>query len=110
MSGAVTMKITSSTSMTSMYGTTLISFMSRRVPRFWTSTRAPPLMHLPLEDVGELLHERIEPDRKPVHVAGEAVVRAHRRDRCEETHGGGDQRFGDTGRDGRERRLRRGLE
>ena len=41
-SGAVTMKITSSTSITSMYGTTLISFMSRRVPRFWTSIpRAP---------------------------------------------------------------------
>jgi hypothetical protein len=34
MRGAVTIKITSSTSITSMYGTTLIWFIRRRLPRF----------------------------------------------------------------------------
>src|SRR5574338_172207 len=92
MSGAVTMKITSSTSITSMYGTTLIWFMSRRVLRFSMSTRRSSV-RLPLEDVGEFLHEGLEARGQPVHVTGEAVVGDDGGNRGEQAHGGRNQRF-----------------
>ena len=100
-SGAVTMKITSSTSITSMYGTTLISFIRRRRGTAFDHHRAG----LPLQDVGELLHEALEADREPVDVVRVAVVGDHRRNRREQADGGGDQRLGDAGRHLRERRL-----
>src|SRR5262245_55284425 len=82
-SGAVTMKITSSTSITSTYGTTLIWFMNclrRRIGRaFRRSAR-----RLPLQDVRELLHEALEPHCQAFDVVRVAVVGDHRRDRGEE--------------------------
>src|SRR4051812_13946307 len=79
MSGAVTMNITSSTSITSMYGTTLIWFMSRRVLRRSISMIDSPSFHpsllaLTLKDVGKFFHERIESRRKPVKIARETIV------------------------------------
>src|SRR5690348_11983583 len=126
MSGAVTMKITSSTSITSMYGTTLISCIGPRlrragikfgdgalIPYPWR--RSPGLRELGLrprssldrlamQDVRELLHEALEAVAQPLDVVGVAVVGHHRRDRGEEADRGGDQRLGDAGRDLRERR------
>src|SRR4030095_11904278 len=96
-SGAVTMKITSSTSITSMYGTTLIWFIDLRARRM--------ILALPLQDVRELLDERLVAHRETVGVVCVAVVRADPRDRGEEADRGGDQRFGDPRRDVRERRL-----
>src|SRR6185503_13499712 len=100
-SGAVTMKITSSTSITSTYGTMLISCIGPRL-----RCTAGTLPHgLPVEDVGELLHEAFEARGEALDVVRIAVVRDHRGDRGEQADGGGDQRFGDAGRDLRERRL-----
>src|SRR5512143_3710899 len=96
MKGAVTMKITSSTSITSIIGTTLIWATCLRV-------RAMTLRglgrDLPLQDVGDLLHEAFHAVREAVDVVRVAVVGDHRWDRGEQAHGGGDQRLGDAGRD-----------
>src|SRR5512138_935193 len=96
MKGAVTMKITSSTSITSIIGTTLIWATCLRV-------RAMALRglrcHLPLQDVGELLHEAFHAVRETVDDVGVAVVGDHRGNRGEQAHRGGDQRLGDAGRD-----------
>src|SRR5574343_243380 len=90
--GVATMKMTSRTSMTSMYGTTLISFFRRR----WRMA----LSHLALDDVGELFHERLVAGGQTVDVVREAVVGEHGGDRREQADGGGDQRFGDARGDG----------
>src|SRR5574343_277662 len=90
--GVATMKMTSRTSMTSMYGTTLISFFRRR----WRMA----LSHLALDDVGELFHERLVAGGQTVAVVREAVVGKHGGDRREQANGGGDQRFGDARGDG----------
>jgi hypothetical protein len=95
------MKMMSSTSITSMYGTTLISDLSlRRRPRMLllnamvlSSSRSA---RLALQDVREFLDEAFEADREAVDVVGEAVVRHHCRDRGEQADRGGDQRFGDA--------------
>src|SRR6185312_17285777 len=104
--GAVTMKITSSTSMTSMYGTTLMSLFIRRL-------RLRPLgvrmsVHLPLENVQEFFHEALEADGQAVDLAGVAVVGQHGRDGGEQADGGCYQRLGDAGSDGRQRGLLHG--
>src|SRR5690349_4095035 len=99
MSGAVIMKMTSSTSITSMYGTTLIWLIDLRGRIM--ACRSP----LPLQDVGELLDERLEAGREAVHVVGVAVVRDDRGDRGEEPDRRGDQRFRDARRDLSERGL-----
>src|SRR5258708_8874840 len=72
------MKITSSTSITSTYGTMLISFMRRRAriasgPRRFVRAREPRL-GLPLQDVGELLHEALEAHGEAVDPVGEAAA------------------------------------
>ena len=120
-SGAVTMKMISSTSMTSMNGTMLISLIvRRREPRWRTAGIGASLAHaagrrrrrrrhragVALQDVRELLDEGLELDGDAVDVAREAVVGDHRRDRGEQADRGGDQRLGDAGRDGGERHLR----
>src|SRR3989442_15510517 len=64
-SGAVTMKITSSTSITSMYGTTLIWLIGLRYLR---------MLGLPLQDVRELLDERLVAHRQAVDVRRITVV------------------------------------
>ena len=66
---------------------------------------SPYLSGLPVQDVGELLHEALEAVGEAVDVVREAVVGDHRRDRGEQADRGGDQRLGDAGRDLRERRL-----
>src|SRR5678809_518401 len=100
-SGAVTMKITSSTSITSTYGTMLISCMGPRL-----RSAGIPLPHrLPVKDVGELFHEALEAVAEPVDVVRIAVVGDHRRNGGEQADGRGDQRLGDARRHLRQRRL-----
>src|ERR1700751_6068731 len=74
-SGAVTMKINSSTSITSIYGTTLMSDIARRVrpPRMLERREEEPaivnsLMGLTLQDVRELHDEGLEADREAIDV------------------------------------------
>src|SRR5690348_6151199 len=98
-SGAVIMKITSSTSITSMYGTTLIWLIGLRARRMARRSS------LSLKNVRELLDERLEPHCQPVYVVREAVVRDHRRYGGEEADGRRDQRLRDTGSNVRKRRL-----
>src|SRR6185295_1062374 len=100
-SGAVTMKITSSTSITSTYGTMLSSCMGPRL-----RSAGIPLPHrLPVKDVGELFHEALEAVAEPVDIVRVAVVGDHRRNGGEQADGGGDQRLGDARRHLRQRRL-----
>src|SRR5260221_6043381 len=83
--GAVTMKITSSTSMTSTYGTMLISLIVPRRRR----TAGIALPHgLAVEDVRKLFHEALETVGEPVDVVRVAVVGHHRRNRAEQADGG----------------------
>src|SRR5258707_7516910 len=75
-SGAVTMKITSNTSITSMYGTTLMSDIARRErpPRMLDRIGVPAIaqfplsVSLPLQDVREFFDEGLEADRQAVDV------------------------------------------
>src|SRR5580698_2993374 len=93
-SGAVTMKITSSTSITSIYGTTLMSAIARRVrlPRMLDDEEPAmvcSLVRLALQDVRELFDEGLEADREAVDIVSVAVVCNHRRNRGEQTDRGG---------------------
>ena len=54
---------------------------------------------LPLQDVRELLDERLVAHREAVDVVRVAVVADHRGNRGEEADRGGDQRLGDARRD-----------
>src|SRR3989344_2360780 len=130
--GALTMKMISSTSITSMKGTMLISLRVRRrrpPPRALSSaiSQAPSahrvgtgqtarhrgLGHgcggqrgrVTRQDVGELFHEGLHLDGDAVDVAGEAVVGQHRRDGGEQADGRGDQGLGDAGGHGGQRHL-----
>src|SRR5215472_1032304 len=111
-SGAVTMKMTSSTIITSTYGTMLIWFIRRRArialgPAGLVVGRGgEPRLRLALEDIGELLHEALEAHREPVDVVREAVVGHHRGYRREEADRRGDQRLRDPRGDRGESRLR----
>src|SRR5690554_6238355 len=105
--GAVTMKITSNTSMTSMYGTTLISFLSRLVLR---PRKVPMSVHLALQDIQKLVDEAVEAQRQAVDLVRIAVVGDNRRNGGEQADGGGNERLGDPGRHCRQRRLLHGRE
>src|SRR6478735_4038519 len=88
-SGAVTMKMTSSTSITSIYGTTLMSDIARReLPRMLERVGPPAiadsLVRLTLQDVRELFDEGLEADRQTVDIVRVAVVCDHRRNRGKE--------------------------
>src|SRR3984885_3210872 len=103
-SGAVTMKMTSSTSITSMYGTTLMSDMARRgLPRMLERIGPPAILNslvsLTLQDVRELFDKRFEADREAVDIVCVAVVGDHGRDGGKETDCGCDERFGNARRD-----------
>src|SRR2546427_12842623 len=100
-SGGVTMKITSSTSITPTYGTMLMSCIG---PRLRCRAGMALLHRLAMEDVGELLHEALEAVAQALDVVRVAVVRHHRRDGGEQADRRGDQRLGDAGRHLRERR------
>src|SRR5438128_5305940 len=99
-SGALTMKMISSTSMTSMNGTMLISLIERRPrPRETTpgmarssaraAGRALGRGGVALQDVGELVAEALEADGDAVDVAREAVVGDDRGDGREQADRGG---------------------
>src|SRR6201996_2045446 len=109
-SGAVTMKSTSSTSITSIYGTTLMSAIARRerLPRM-LEEREPAivdsLLCLALQDVREFFDESLEADCQTVDIVRVAVVGNHGRNRGEQADRGGGQRFGDARRDVGERGL-----
>src|SRR5208282_3553779 len=82
-SGAVIMKMTRSTSMTSIYGTTLISDMLRRSrpPRIDVLAKGPAISaRLTQQDVGKLLDEALEADRESVSLVDIAVVSDDSRD------------------------------
>src|SRR5687768_4058354 len=120
--GAVTMKMISSTSITSTSGTTLISesevatYPPRpRRPRpdppescFCTegiiSRRSTGLREVALGDVQELEREVVHLGGEVLHPVREVVVEIHRRDRREEPRRRRNQRFGDTGGDDRKAR------
>src|SRR4051812_46445031 len=106
-SGAVTMKMISSTSMTSMNGTMLISLIVRRPRPRWAIVgmsvpRGGVRAQVALQDVRELLDEGLEAVGDTVDVACEAVVRDHGGDRGEQADGRGDERLRDAGRNSRE--------
>src|SRR5690606_4271640 len=101
-SGAVTMKMISSTSITSMYGTTLISDFSLRRLRWMMlpDIGRPRLLDraLALQDGAELLGEALVAHGQAFDARGEAVVGPHCRNRHEQADGGGEQRLGDARR------------
>src|SRR5688572_2816084 len=123
-SGAVTMKMISSTSITSMYGTTLMSALSRRLRMrrpvavwamailSWCLIQRPKWtmgsivqVRLALQDRSELLAKRVVTRGDAVDLGSEAVVGPYRRDRGEQAHRSRDQRLGNTRRHGGDRRL-----
>src|SRR6202789_130622 len=106
-SGAVIMKMISSTSITSMYGTTLISPISLRRRRglgmglrLGRARRA-----VALQNCRELFDEGVEPQPQGADLIGKPVVRNHRGNRREQADGRGDQRLGDTRRHRRQSGL-----
>src|SRR3569832_2303662 len=101
-SGAVIMKMMSSTSITSMYGTTLISAM-RRVSALRSSHTSRA--RLPLQHRGKFLQEVVIAIDDAVELGRVAVVRDHCGDGGEEAHRGGDEGLGDAGRHHRQARL-----
>ena len=124
-SGAVTMKMISSTSITSMNGTMLISLIVRRRRELWAMT-AGMAVHLgvsartagrrcadvhggaPALRCRMLVNSSMkvsELDRDAVDVAREAVVGHHRGDGGEQADRGGHQRLGDARRHGGQRHL-----
>src|SRR5438477_2223023 len=104
------MKITSSTSITSTYGT-LLNWCIRR-PEGTASgplrfVRAhEPRLRLPLQDVGELLHEALEAHGEAIDVVREAVVGHYGRYGREQADRGRDQGLGDPRGDCGQGRLR----
>src|SRR5262249_36113931 len=96
--GAVTMKMMSSTSMTSTSGVTLMSEIESPPP-------GPPkamllLQEVPLRDVQELGAERVHLRRQHANLSGETVVHDHGRDGRGQADGSGHEGLRDTGRDG----------
>src|SRR5882757_5014490 len=127
-SGAETMKMINSTSMTSTIGVTLISAITdalrrpRREPpadEFATfiamicRSRCPhtlyrlsrPLVDLARQDGRKFICEALQPLRLAVHLGGELVVENRRRDGRDQADRGGKQRLGDAGSHHRQRRV-----
>src|ERR1035437_487853 len=105
MRGAVTMKMISSTSITSMKGTMLISLMVRRPrPRLTTVamvkllsvSRGRLCAHIALQDVGKLFDESLQLDRNAVNIACKAVVGNHCGNSGKQANSGCHQGLGDT--------------
>src|SRR3954447_13523945 len=113
--GAATMKMISSTSITSTSGTTLISAseVDTRAPRARLPRPEFPvgigwtlgtflrfcLREVPFGDVQELEREIIHLRCEVLHPAGVVIVEIQRRHRGEQAGGGRDQRLGDARRD-----------
>src|SRR6476620_8046772 len=84
-SGAVIMKMINSTSITSMYGTTLISAMRRRRRVVCCTLAMSDLgARVALQDGGELFHERVVAQFEPADGVGVTVVGDHRGNRREQ--------------------------
>src|SRR5262249_355051 len=127
-SGADTMKMMSSTSITSTMGVTLISLMTarrrwRRRPTCAVGTPAPllpptpaprppppspPLVDLARQDRGEFVGKALHPLRLLVHLGDELVIENRRRDGGNKADCGRKQRLGDARSDHRERGVFRG--
>src|SRR5262252_7355514 len=105
MSGAVIMKMISSTSMTSTIGVTLISELRSPPPPVLIAIASP--QEVPLDDVEVVLLERLHLRAQDADPAREVVERHDRRDRGDEPHRGREQRLGDVRADGLERGRRR---
>src|SRR5207248_7998395 len=106
--GAVTMKMMSSTSITSTSGTTLISAseLDTRLPRPRPGAAAScpvatfgTLGEIPFCDVQKLHREVVHFRCEDLHAIREHVVEVHRRNRRDKAEGGGDQRVGNRPRD-----------
>src|SRR6185312_16211330 len=115
-SGAETMKMISSTSMTSTIGVTLISLMTarRRCRRRLISTVAPlappapmvpsrALVDLTRQNGGKLVGKAFEPLRLLVHVGDKFVIENRRGYGGNKADRGGKQRLGNARRHHRER-------
>src|SRR6202000_101905 len=101
-SGAVIIKMMSSTSMTSIYGTTLISPIKRRRRcREAISLSLRPRRAVTLQDRREFLDESVESQFQPADLICEPVVGDHSGDCREQADGGRDQRFRNAGSYGR---------
>src|SRR6266498_5640796 len=106
MMGAVIMKMISSTNATSTREVTLISAVSGSSP--WPRRPPPPsrpaILEPPLAGHGadDLLGEPFELTRDQSQPVDEEVVGHHRGNRHREPRHGGDQRFGDARRHGRD--------
>src|SRR5690349_10148484 len=114
MIGVTIMKMMSNTSITSMRGVTLMSALTaaralvadratglRRLLRreFLREDRPAELRPDALDQViDQLLRGVGHLDGEEVDLGGEVVVEPHGGNRDDQTKGGGDQRFGDTGR------------
>src|SRR5438105_4289063 len=106
--GAVIMKMTSSTNMTSTMGVTLISaFSSPSPPAFIAMARLP--QEVTLDDVEIVLLERLHLGAEHADATHEVVVRHHRRDRGDQADRGREQRLRDLRADRLDRRGRRFL-
>src|SRR5918996_5284880 len=119
MSGVTIMKMMSSTSITSIIGVTLMSALTatlllladratglRRLLRleFLREDRAAELAADALDEVVDQLLRRVgHLDREEVQLRREIVVEPHGRDGDQKPERGGDEGFGDTGRNRRER-------
>src|ERR1017187_513044 len=115
--GAVIMNTISSTSITSMYGTTLMSPISRRLPLVRAGISAPGAARrgrghaggsapgIPLQNSRQLLHERVVAQLQSTRLVGVAAVGHDSRNGCEQSDRRRHQRLGDAGRDHRQRRL-----
>src|SRR3954453_2672367 len=120
-SGADTMKMMSSTSITSTIGVTLISAMTglrrlRRppppdelatfmpmvccpnVPSHYTCRRSAPLVDLTRQDGRKFIGEAFQPLGLPVHLGGELIVENSGRNGGDKADSGRKQRLRDTGR------------
>src|SRR3954453_9714943 len=129
-SGAETMKMINSTSMTSTIGVTLISAITalrrpRRPPPavppevipMISDPKSPlaalascPLVDLARQDRGKLVGKPLQPLRLPVHLRGELVVENCRRNCGDQADRGGKKRFRNAGRDHRQRGVLRGCD
>src|SRR3990170_5949693 len=108
-SGAATMKMISSTSITSTMGVTLISCMGAwRWPRRLLR-RPPPAACLRLIAIGsapdvdlarddgrEPVRQGLEPLVDLLRIGGELIVEDHRRNGCNEAEGGGEEGYGNA--------------
>src|ERR1700674_4115306 len=119
--GAATMKMMSSTSITSTMGVTLIWLITGwrcpRCPRDLPPCKVSDAIAVPLrsalvelarQDRRELVGEAFQPLRLPVHVADELVIENGRRYGGNENDCGGKQRLRDARRHNRQRSVLRG--